>query len=61
MNYFWSVVFKRKIFLRIGQKLHKNTDNYIKNNDGTPILRNLVGFHPRDNHTKIKAKPCQRF
>ena len=58
MNDFWSVLLWKKIFLRIGQKLHKITHNSIKKMGSTPILRNLVGVHQRNIHTKFEANPC---
>ena len=30
----------------------------MKNRGSTPILTNLVGVHPRNIHTKLKANPC---
>ena len=45
-------------FLRIGQKLHKITHNFMKNRGSTSILTNLVGVHPRNIHTKFEANPC---
>ena len=30
----------------------------MKNRGSTPILTNLVGVHPRNNHTKFEANPC---
>ena len=43
MNNYWGA-------LAIGQKLHKNNRNSMKNLDGTSILTNLVGVHPRNIH-----------
>ena len=45
-------------FLRIGQKLHKITHNSMKNTGSTPILRNFVGVHQKNIHTKFEANPC---
>ena len=44
--------------LRIGQKLLKITHNSMKNMGSTPILRNLVGVHQSNIHTKFEANPC---
>ena len=56
MNDFWSVHLW-KISLRIGQKMHKITHNSMKNTGSTAILRNLVGVHQRNIHTKFEANP----
>ena len=44
--------------LRIGQKLHKTTNNSIENMGSTPILTDFVGVHPRNIHTKFEANTC---
>ena len=36
-----------------GQKLHKITQNSMKNTSSAPILTNLVGIHPRNIYTKF--------
>ena len=46
-----------EVFLRIGQKLHKITNNCMKNRGSTTILTNL-GVHPSNIHTKLEANPC---
>ena len=33
----------------------------MKNRGSTPILRNLIGDHPRNIHTKFEANPCSGF
>ena len=38
--------------------MHKLTVNSMKIRGSTPILRNLVGVHTKNNHTKFKANPC---
>ena len=30
----------------------------MKNRGSTPILTNLEGVNPRNNHTKFEANPC---
>ena len=37
----------------------QNTQNYIKNLGGIPILTILVEVHPRNIQTKYDANPCR--
>ena len=59
-KYEWFLIsgYIEEDFLRIGQKLHKITNNSMKNRGSTTILTNLVGVHPRNIHTKFEANPC---
>ena len=38
--------------------MHKITHNSMKNRGSNPILKNLVGDHPRNIHTQFEANPC---
>ena len=46
------------LFLRIGQKLHRITLDFIKNKRSNPILSNLVWVLSRNIGTKLGANLC---
>ena len=56
MDDFWSVVSEKKI--KELEKLHKFTNDSIKNRGSTLTLTNLVGVNLRKIPTKFKANLC---
>ena len=57
---FWSEVLE-KIFVRTEQKLHKITQNSMKNIGSHLIFTNLVRVYPRDIHTKFEPVSYNGF